>query len=51
VAANRLHEVRALDPAILTTAVSAVMGITLLAFLVPAMRAARRQPMRGLGAE
>lgn len=51
VAVSRLYQVRATDPTILAAAVAAVIGITFLAFLVPALRAARRQPMDALGAE
>jgi predicted permease len=47
-AASRLYEVRASDPVILVTAASAVLSITLLAFLVPALRASRREPVEGL---
>ena len=41
-------EVRASDPAVLAGAASAVLAMTLLAFLVPAIRAARRTPLDGL---
>ena len=47
-AASRLHEVQASDPVILATAASAVLVMTLLAFLVPALRASRRAPSDGL---
>lgn len=43
-----LYEVRASDPVILAIAAAAVLAMTLLAFLVPALRAARREPMAGL---
>lgn len=47
-AASWLHEVRASDPVILAIAASAVLAVTLLAFLVPAVRASRREPVAGL---
>ena len=47
-AASRLYEVQASDPAVLAAAAVAVLGMTLLAFLVPAVRAARRAPVDGL---
>lgn len=47
-AASRLYEVQASDPVVLAGAASAVLAMTLLAFLVPALRAARRAPVDGL---
>lgn len=44
VVTNRFHQVRADDPAILIGAVMAVMTVTLVAFLLPALRAARIRP-------
>jgi predicted permease len=50
-ATSRFHQVRAEDPAILLAAVVAVLGVTLLAFLVPALRAARIRPAEVLKGE
>lgn len=47
-AASRLYQVRALDPIVLVTAVAVVAAVTLLAFLLPAIGAARRTPTDGL---
>ena len=44
----RIEEVQASDPVILATAASAVLVMTLLAFLVPALRASRRAPVDDL---
>jgi ABC-type antimicrobial peptide transport system permease subunit len=44
VVTSQFHQVRADDPAILLVAVLAVMAVTLLAFLIPALSAARIRP-------
>lgn len=51
VISSRLFGVRAADPLVLAIAAVAVFGITLLAYLVPAMRASRIQPAEALKAE
>jgi hypothetical protein len=47
-AASRLFEVPEFDPAIMGIAVAAVLGVTVIAFLVPAFGAARMTPSEGL---
>jgi ABC-type antimicrobial peptide transport system permease subunit len=44
VVTSQFHQVRADDPAILVVAVIAVVAVTLFAFLIPALRAARIRP-------
>ena len=51
VVSSRLFGVRAADPLVLAIAAVAVFGITLLAYLVPAMRASRIQPAEALKTE
>lgn len=50
-AASRLFEVRAFDPTVVGLAVITVLGSTLLAFVIPALQAGRREPSDGLRAE
>jgi putative ABC transport system permease protein len=50
-AASRLHQVSASDPAVLAIAVAAVLAVTLVAFLLPALRAARIAPAEALKGE
>jgi putative ABC transport system permease protein len=49
--ASWLYEVRASDPLILISAVSAVLALTLVAFLLPAFRGSRIQPAEVLRAD
>lgn len=51
VIASRLYEVRAGDPAVLVVAVVAVLLVTILAYVLPALRASRIHPAESLRAE
>jgi ABC-type antimicrobial peptide transport system permease subunit len=48
IAASRLFEVPPFDPSMLGVAVAAVLAVTVVAFLLPAIRAARMSPIDGL---
>jgi putative ABC transport system permease protein len=50
-AASRLFEVREFDPPMMGLAVTAVLGVTVIAFLLPAFKAARLSPSEGMRSE
>lgn len=51
IAASRLYQVDAGDPVVLIVAVLAVLGVTAVAFLIPALRATRIMPAEALKGE
>ena len=51
IASSWLYEVRASDPLILTFALVLVLGMTVLAMVIPARRAARLDPVLALRSE
>ena len=51
IVSSRLYEVRASDPIVLGAAAALVVGIALLATVIPAYRAARLDPARVLWPE
>jgi ABC-type lipoprotein release transport system permease subunit len=48
---NKVYAVSASDPWMLTTAIALVVGITVLATMIPAFRSSRVSPARALRSE